>query len=246
MAGDEQQGVEEASKFVDGQRDQTSGCGLSVAFGGGGHGQEGVGEHGQGGPAVPGGPAPDLVLIEPGEAFGGLEGFLDAPALPCDRDEGVQGDRPWCVAAQVGQLAGGIVAADQQMVPPGVGAVLGVERDPGPGVPARAVAAGAGGVLLPGPSGQQGGQAVHADRTGRGGDAPVGRHGQHIAQTVTADGGAQPRIGAVDFVAGHPRRGDLRLNGAGDHGCRQRGFSRETPPVGGDSGVIATILILGP
>ena len=57
------------------------GCGLGVAFDGGGHGQEGMGEHGQGGPAVPGGPAPDLVLIEPGQSFGGLEGFLDAPAL---------------------------------------------------------------------------------------------------------------------------------------------------------------------
>ena len=60
------------------------GGGLGVAFGGGGHGQEGMGEHGQGGPAVPGGPAPDLVLVEPGQAFGGLEGFLDAPALPGD------------------------------------------------------------------------------------------------------------------------------------------------------------------
>ena len=66
------------------------GCGLGVAFGGGGHGQEGVGEHGQGGPAVPGGPAADLVLVQPGEAFGGLEGFLDAPALSRHGDQGVQ------------------------------------------------------------------------------------------------------------------------------------------------------------
>ena len=85
MAGGQEQGVEEASKLVDGQRDQTSGCGLGVSFGSGGHGQEGVGEHGQGGPAMPGGPAPDLVLIQPGQSFGGLEGFLDPPALPRDR-----------------------------------------------------------------------------------------------------------------------------------------------------------------
>ena len=38
---------------------------------GGGDGQEGVGEHGQGGPAVPGGPAADLVLVEPDQALGG-------------------------------------------------------------------------------------------------------------------------------------------------------------------------------
>ena len=49
------------------------GVGLGVAFGGGGHGQESVGEHGQGGPAVPGAPAPDLVLVEADQAFGGLE-----------------------------------------------------------------------------------------------------------------------------------------------------------------------------
>ena len=79
--GGQEQGVEESAKLVDGQRDQPGRGGCGVAFDGGGHGQEGVGEHGQGGPAVPGAPAPDLVLIESGQAFGGLEGFLDAPAL---------------------------------------------------------------------------------------------------------------------------------------------------------------------
>ena len=53
----------------------------------------------QGGPAVPGGPAPYLVLIESGESFGGLDGFLDAPALSGDGDQGVQGGRAGCVAA---------------------------------------------------------------------------------------------------------------------------------------------------
>jgi hypothetical protein len=37
---------------------------------------------------VPGGPAPDLLLIEPGESFGGLEGFLDTPALTGHPHEG--------------------------------------------------------------------------------------------------------------------------------------------------------------
>ena len=117
-----------------------------------------MGEHGQGGPSVPGGPAPDLVLVQPGEPFGGLKGFLDPPALSRDGDEGVQGDRSRCVAAQVGQLAGGIVAADQQIMMTGVGVLFGQQGDPGPGVQARAVAAGAGGVFLPGPFGQQAGQ----------------------------------------------------------------------------------------
>ena len=51
-----------------------------VTLGGGGHGQERVGEHGQGGPSVPGGPARDLVLIQPGQILGGLEGFFDDDA----------------------------------------------------------------------------------------------------------------------------------------------------------------------
>ena len=49
-------------------------------------------EHGQGDPAVPGGPSADLVLVQPGEDFPGLEGFLDAPALPGDPDQGGQRD----------------------------------------------------------------------------------------------------------------------------------------------------------
>ena len=40
-----------------------------------------MGEHGQRRPAVPGSPAPDLVLIEPDQTFGGLERFLDTPPL---------------------------------------------------------------------------------------------------------------------------------------------------------------------
>src|SRR3954451_10637827 len=83
-----------------------------------------MGEHGQGGPTMPRGPAPDLVLVEAGESFGGLEGFLDTPALTGHGDQRVQCGRPWCVAAQVGQLAGGIIAADQQMVLTGVGVGL--------------------------------------------------------------------------------------------------------------------------
>ena len=98
---------------------------LGVAFGGGGRRPGRLGEHGQGGPAVPGGPAADLVLIDAGQSLGGLEGFLDAPALTGHLDQGVQGGGPRRVAAQVGQFAGGIVAADQQIVFAGVGLVFG-------------------------------------------------------------------------------------------------------------------------
>ncbi|MCW2661105.1 MAG: hypothetical protein JWP83_2257 [Mycobacterium sp.] len=74
MVGDQEQGVEETAKSVDGQGNQPCRGGCRVAFDGGGYGQEGMGEHGQGGPSVPGVPASDLVLVEPDESFGGLEG----------------------------------------------------------------------------------------------------------------------------------------------------------------------------
>lgn len=48
------------------------------------HREQGVREHGQQRPALPGGPAADLVLVEPGRTFGGLEGFLNGPAASGD------------------------------------------------------------------------------------------------------------------------------------------------------------------
>ena len=52
MAGGQEQSVEQAAKLVDGQHDQTGWGGSAVTFGGGGHGQEGMGEHGQALPAT--------------------------------------------------------------------------------------------------------------------------------------------------------------------------------------------------
>ena len=48
----------------------------------GGDGEEGVGEQGEGGPAVPGGPGTDLVLVQTGESFAGLEILLHVHRLP--------------------------------------------------------------------------------------------------------------------------------------------------------------------
>jgi hypothetical protein len=54
---------------------------VAGVLGGGGDGQERQGEHGQGGPPVPGGPAADLVLIQAGQALGGLEVLFNRPPL---------------------------------------------------------------------------------------------------------------------------------------------------------------------
>ena len=75
------------------------------------------------------------------------------------------------------------------MMVAGVGVVFGQQRNPGPGVVALPVAARSGGVFLPRPFGQLAGSSIHPDHAGRGGDVPVGRHGQHVAQ-------AWPRMAA--------------------------------------------------
>ncbi|WP_157129416.1 hypothetical protein [Nocardia amamiensis] len=59
-------------------------------FGDGEHGQEGVGEHRQDRPAPPRFPAPDLMLIEPTQAFAGLEVLLSRPLAPGDGDQAAQ------------------------------------------------------------------------------------------------------------------------------------------------------------
>ena len=65
--------------------------GLGV-LGGGGYAEEGQGEHGEGDPPVPGGPGADLVFVQAGQAFAGLEVLLRssgsrrcAPRWPAER-----------------------------------------------------------------------------------------------------------------------------------------------------------------
>ena len=107
-------------------------CGwLDVPLDSDGYCEEGAGEHGQGGPAVPGTPAPDLVLSESDEPFGGLKGLLDTPALAGHGDQGAQPDRPRAAAAQVGVLPGAVVAADQQVVHTVVDVAFGQKPKPG-------------------------------------------------------------------------------------------------------------------
>jgi hypothetical protein len=132
------------------------------------------------------------MLVEPGQRLGGLERFLDPPALPGHPHEGAQWHRTWGVAAQVGQFAGAVVAADQQVMMTGVGVVLGPQRGPGPGVKAVPVAARAGRVFLPRPRGQPRREPVAPDRAGLGGQIAPSRHAPHRLVAVRVDRG-QPR-----------------------------------------------------
>jgi hypothetical protein len=113
-AGD--QGREQVLDLVAGQRDEPRRWRPAAAFGHGRHDQEGVGEHGQGDPAVPGAPAAELVLVQAAQAFAGLEALLHRPPGPGDPDQDRQRHRAGHPAAVEGQLPGLAVAADHQPV----------------------------------------------------------------------------------------------------------------------------------
>ena len=89
--------------------------------GGAGDGQVGVREAGQGDVPVPGVVAADLVVVQTDLALGGVEGLLDRPAGSGDRDQVGQRALGRTKAQVMGQFAVGEAAADQQLVPPGLG-----------------------------------------------------------------------------------------------------------------------------
>jgi hypothetical protein len=118
----DQQDVDQSSDLVDGQLDHV---GLSVAVCcagiGGADRKDGEGGQGKGGEPVPRGPAADLVLVKTDLPLSGLERLLHDPANPRHPHKLGKGGRPGCPAAVESQLAGGVVAADQQTVPAVVG-----------------------------------------------------------------------------------------------------------------------------
>jgi hypothetical protein len=67
--GTSEQCREEMLDLVAGQRDHAWWRGMPITLGGCGDGQEGVRGHGQGDPAIPGGPAAELVLVQADQAL---------------------------------------------------------------------------------------------------------------------------------------------------------------------------------
>jgi hypothetical protein len=116
---------EQVLDLVAGQADQPGWWWVAGAVGGREHHEEGVGDHSQGGPAVPGAPAADLVLVQAAKALAGLEALFDGPAAPGDPHQGGQEHGAGCPAAVESQLAGGAVASDQQPVLAGLAARMG-------------------------------------------------------------------------------------------------------------------------
>jgi hypothetical protein len=77
---DDQHG-EQAGDLVAGERDLARRVWPAGAFGGCGDGEERAGEHGEDDPAVPRSPSADLVLVQLGQPFAGLEVLLNPPLV---------------------------------------------------------------------------------------------------------------------------------------------------------------------
>src|SRR5215207_6246262 len=115
---DRDHGGEQVLDLVAGHPDQPGWWWVAAALGHGGDHQEGVGDHGEGDPAVPGAPAADLMLVQADQLLAGLEPLLDGPPGPGHPDQGRKRGGLGRVAAVEGQLPGALVAADQQPLPP--------------------------------------------------------------------------------------------------------------------------------
>jgi hypothetical protein len=80
VGGPGEQGGEQVLDLVAGERDQRGWCRVAGAFGQRGDDQEGVGEHGERGPPVPGAPAAHLVLVQAAQALAGLKRLFNPPS----------------------------------------------------------------------------------------------------------------------------------------------------------------------
>src|SRR5829696_1449155 len=80
VGGTDEQRGDQVLDLVAGQADQPGWWRVLGAVAGRKHHQEGVGNHGQGGPAVPGAPAADLMGVQTDQALAGLVALLNPPS----------------------------------------------------------------------------------------------------------------------------------------------------------------------
>ena len=104
------------------------GCGgVRVVADGGQHGE---GQHDERDVAVPAVPGAGLVVVEAELVLRGLEAVLDGPAVPLDLDQRLDRRPGRAPGGEVGQLAVGDVAADQQAPRPKAGEAARRTRPP--------------------------------------------------------------------------------------------------------------------
>ncbi len=158
---------------------------------------------------------PDLVVVESDLSLGGLEALLYRPAHPGNPHEGRQRRRFRCEAQVVRALAGGSVAADQQL---SAGDVA-VQDDPRPPVGARALGAGPSTAGLPGVLGKTAGRRVGTDWGAATVDAHAGgtRHRRNIASATSLQLRTQGGVLSVDLVSCDPPGRGAGVERGGDH-----------------------------
>src|SRR4030095_5571077 len=154
---------------------------------------------------------------------------------PATRTRTASGTGTGHPAAVEGQLPGSLVAADQQPVLPGLAIRSRVEADERPVVPAVALGALAGRHLLPCPRRDTPKQGISAAGSGAEGNGVVTGDRQHVTDAAGLQLGAQPRVGAVDLVAGDPGGRDAGVQRAGEHLTGQGRLGGE-PDLVGDAG----------
>ena len=87
--------------------------------------------------------------------------------------------------------------------------------------------------------------SMRPSAAGGGMNSLVRGHGQHVGHPALDQRPAQRRDLAVGLVAGHPRRGYPRVQGAGQHRLGQLGLGGEPDRVV-DAGLAAAFPVLGP
>ena len=233
--------------LVAGQPDQPGRWWVAGVFGHGRHHQEGMGEHRQRDPPVPGAPAAHLMLVQATQALTSLQALLDGPAPARDPHQDGQGRRAGRVAAVEGQLAGPLVAADHEPMLAGLAArrSLAIEAEERPVVVAVALGAPAGRHALPCPRWDMGDQGVGGAGGATEADRVVAGHRRHVADASALQLGPQLGVGAVDLVTGDPGRRDPGVQRTADH-LGGQGRLGHKPDLIGDAGGPAPLSIVGP
>jgi site-specific DNA recombinase len=191
-------------------------------------------------PTSPDGPHPPFCQLR--------KDHLNGPAPARDPGQGGQRHRAGGVAAVIGQLAGALVAADHEPV---LACLLArrravvVQAEERPVVQAVALGALAARHLLPRPRRDLPKQNVGAVGADAEGHLVIAGDRQDITDSSGLQRSAQPWVGAVDLVAGHPSHRDPGVQRANDHRLRQGGLGRK-PDLVGDAGGLQAVGIVGP
>ncbi len=183
---------------------------------------------------MPGGPPPDLVLVERGEFLARLEIIFDRPTNTSYPDKSAQRDAGRALGAVERVLAVADAPADHQVV-----AALQVavgHLDDRPVVEPLSFGAVTCGDAVPGMVGQGDGNVDRLLRPGLRRDRFTFRDGEDVAGPATGDRGPQTWVRPVDLVSGDPVCLGACVERPFDHPLGELGLRREREILGCASG----------